>query len=335
MPGRPVSLPVSVLACGASALFVASAGYGDAVAGGVRVSRRTDAGPVSAAGVARLVVTNSSLLVAVLVYMGWAYTNALWGYFHLNPLDLGVGVVEYILRGLNLFSPAIVVIAVLFIAVTAARTWDLDLTRLLAPMGSAIDQVLGRHPRLASSAAVRRLRTGRGMMIAAGMAVTVTGLALAWLARYVNIPTYPVLILLGAGPLTLTWPTRTHRHGRSLYALAITVAAVCALWAGSLYADNRGIQDAQQIVRGLPGRTAVAVYSTQRLALSGPGVTVQDLGAAYRYQYEYEGLRLLMVRSGTYYLLPAGWTPQFDLTYILSDSDQTRIELYSPEQTVG
>ena len=290
---------------------------------------------MSAAGIAGLVVTNSSLLVAVLAYMGWAYTNAMWGYFQLNPLDLGVGVVEYMLRGLDLFSPAIVILAVLFIAFTAARAWDLDLTRFTARAGKVMDQILGCHPRLASSGAVRRMRTGRGVMTAAGMAVTVTGLALAWLARHASIPTYLLLILLGAGPLVLTWPTRAHRHGRSLYALAITLAAVCALWAGSLYANGLGIRAAQQLVRGLPGRTAVAVYSTQRLALSGPGVTVQDLGAAFRYRYEYQGLHLLIVRSGTYYLLPAGWTPQFELTYVLNDSDQIRIALYSAQRATA
>lgn len=290
---------------------------------------------MSAAGIAQLVVANSSVLLAALVYMGWAYTDGLWGYFHLSPLDLGVGLVEYMLRSLVLFSPAIVIVAVLVIALTAVRAWDLDLTRYTVRAGKALNQVLGRCPRLASSGAVRRLRTGRNVMIAAGMAVTLTGLALAWLAGYVSIPTYPLLILLGAGPLMLTWPTRAHRYGRSLYALAIMVAAVCALWAGSLYAHGLGIQAAQQVVRGLPGGTAVAVYSTQRLALSGPGVTSQDLGATYRYQYEYEGLRLLISRSGTYYLLPAGWTPQYDLTYVLDESDQIRIDLYSAEQTIG
>jgi hypothetical protein len=333
MFGRPIRFPIPLSAC--SDLRGASAVGGNTVAGIVRVNRRADPGPVSAAGIAGLVVANSSLLIAVLVYMGWAYLNAMWGYFHLDPLDLGVGVVEYMLRGLDLFSPAIVIFAVAFIAVTAARTWDLDLARLTTRMGKVMDRILYGHPRLASSGALRRLRTGRGAMIAAGLAVTVTGLALAWLAVYVSIPTYPVLILLGAGPVVLTWPTRTHHNGRSLYALAITVAAVCALWAGSLHANNLGTHAAQQYVHELPSRTAVAVYSTQRLALSGPGVTVQDLGATYRYQYEYQGLRLLMARSGTYYLLPVGWTPQFELTYILSDSDQIRIELYSPERATG
>jgi hypothetical protein len=156
-----------------------------------------------------------------------------------------------------------------------------------------------------------------------------TGLVLAWLAGHMSISTYLLLGLLGSGPLILTWPTRGHRHGRSLYALATVVAGVCVLWAGSLYAHNLGVRAAQNVVRGLPAGTAVAVYSTQRLALSGPGVTVQDLGTAFRYQYQYEGLRLLMVRSGIYYLLPVGWTPRLDLTYILDDNDQLRVELYS------
>jgi hypothetical protein len=304
---------------------------GDLVHGSGGLSAQADpgAGSGSARRVAALVVANSSLLVAALLYMGWAYTDALWGYFHLDPLNLGVGVVEYVLRSLSLFSPVIVVAAVAFIAIAAVWTWDLDLSKYTANAGKLMEQVMGRFPRLASSAATRQLRTSRGLLITAGMATTLTGLSLAGLATSVPISTYLILGFLGAGPLVLTWPTRAQRHGRSLYALAAVVAAVCGLWAGSLYAHNQGIRAAQNVVNGLAAGTAVAVYSTQRLALSGPGVTVEDLGTAFGYPYEYEGLRLLTVRSGTYYLLPVGWTPRQDLTYILADSDQIRIELYS------
>jgi hypothetical protein len=290
---------------------------------------------VSVRGVAGLVIANSSLLVAGLIYMSWAYLNALWGYFHLSPIDLGVGVVEYVLRSLSLFSPVIILAAVAFIAVTAARAWDMDLAKYAAYADKVMARVGSRFPQLASSAAARQLRTSRGVLIAAGMAITLTALVLAWLAGHMSISTYLLLGLLGSGPLILTWPTRGHRHGRSLYALATVVAAVCTLWAGSLYAHNLGIRAAQNVVRGLPAGTAAAVYSTQRLALSGPGVTVEDLGTAFRYQYQYEGLRLLMARSGIYYLVPVGWTPRLDLTYILDDNDQIRIELYSGEQATG
>jgi hypothetical protein len=52
------------------------------------------------------------------------------------------------------------------------------------------------------------------------------------------------------------------------------------------------------------------------------------LPAGSVHHYCYVGLRLLLARSGTYVLLPAGWHRQQDHTYILSDSAQIRIEFY-------
>ena len=134
-------------------------------------------------------------------------------------------------------------------------------------------------------------------------------------------------MLLGGGVLLLTWPTRTDRRGRFAYAMAIMVSAVCALWAAALYAHSLGLQTAKKDVQDLSTRTAVAVYSIDRLALSGPGVTIQSLPASYHYHYVYRGLRLLLMQSGTYYLLPVDWNPQHNLTYILNQSDPIRIEL--------
>jgi hypothetical protein len=113
--------------------------------------------------------------------------------------------------------------------------------------------------------------------------------------------------------------------------MAVVVAAICALWAASLYAHALGIQAAKKVVQDLPTRTAVVVYSTQPLALSGPGVTVQRLPAKYRYHYRYQGLRLLLTRSGTYYLLPVDWSLQLNETYVFNESDQIRIELLGVE----
>jgi hypothetical protein len=107
---------------------------------------------------------------------------------------------------------------------------------------------------------------------------------------------------------------------------------VCSLWAASLYAHDLGVRAAQNLVRELPGSTAVAVYSIQPLALAGPGVSVQHLSTVFRYHYRYEGLRLLTARSGTYYLLPVGWSRQLNITYVINDNDQIRIELYPGER---
>jgi hypothetical protein len=67
-------------------------------------------------------------------------------YFQISPLDLGVGVQEYVLRSLSLFSPAIVIGAVALIAVTTARAWHPDLTRLTALAGRAAARTPGPLP---------------------------------------------------------------------------------------------------------------------------------------------------------------------------------------------
>jgi hypothetical protein len=287
--------------------------------------------PSAARGIAGQVVANTSLLVAVLVYMGWAYDDALYGYFHLSPLDLDVGVVEYMLRSLSLFSPDLVLVAVVIAAVAAVRARGLARTVFArAATGKAAARLSKVPPlrRFVPASGAVQPRPAR-VLIAAGAAITVIALSLAWAAAYIPVSTYLILALLGSGPLLLTWPDRAERRGRFPYSLAVVITAICALWATSLYAHNIGTRDAQALVRELPSRASVVVYSTRRLALSGPGVAVQPLPPGYYYHFEYEGFRLLIARSGTYYLLPVGWSQRLDITYVFNESDQVRIELLS------
>jgi hypothetical protein len=273
------------------------------------VSSQADTGsaPTSPArGIAAQIVANTSLLIAVLVYMGWAYDDAFYGYFHLNPLDLNLSIVEYMLQSLHLFSITIILVAVLFIAAAAVRSWGLGKTKFA---------------RLATGTAAPR------MLIWTGAVLTLAAFVFYFAANYVAASTYLFLLLLGGGVLLLTWPTRTDRRGRFAYAMAIMVSAVCALWAAALYAHNLGLQTAKKDAQDLSTRTAVAVYSIDRLALSGPGLTIQVLPAGYHYHYVYRGLRLLLAQSGTYYLLPIYWSPKDDFTYILDQGDPIRIEL--------
>jgi len=179
---------------------------------------------------------------------------------------------------------------------------------------------------------IRRLRDPRVILAILGTVLTATALALALIAEYAPVSTYLLLGLLAAGPLTLTRALRGNRTGIFPYTLAIVVAVVCGLWAASLYASGLGTRAARNAATHLAARTAVALYSAQPLALSGPGVILQKLPPGFLYHYRYEGLRLLYMNSGTYYLLPEGWIPQLDLTYILEASDQTMFELYSGTQ---
>jgi hypothetical protein len=293
-----------------------------------------------ARGLAGLIVANVSLIVAVMVYMGWAYDNSFFEYFHLNALDLGVSVQDYLLRSLSLFNPIVVVVAVAVIISVAAGTRAASLTSAAIKVIRWAASLVRTSPRLRwlnrmiPQGILERLTNMKSLwkpkviMACLGAAMTVTALVLYSIAADVPVSTYLVLLLLAVGPLLLTSALRSDRQGRVPYSLAIIVFMVCGLWAGSLYASGLGTRAAQNLVAHLSTETEVAVYSTQSLALSGPQVSVQKLPAGFMYHYRYEGLRLLYMSSGTYYLLPMGWIPQLPLTYIVDTTDQTRIELY-------
>jgi hypothetical protein len=310
-----------------------------------------------------LVVGSSSLIVAILIYMGWAYDSAYYGHFHLDPLQLGFDPLDYTLRSLSLFSPYIVLAAIGFILLASFRAWREVATAVRAivrgPVRDAFRWVvtagwigwagwpgwpLDRDHGGASPAAptdpsaeethaeqpASRSRRAAPLLASAGLVLTLGAVALYWGAFHVAINTYLVLGALGGTPLLLTWPARADRLGRAPYALAIVITAICALWAGSVYAEQLGNRDAASLVRNLPTHSGVAVYSTQQLAVQGPGVSRQPVppSAGLPYHYVYTGLRLLLMQGGTYYLLPEKWSSRLDFTYIISESDQVSIELY-------
>jgi hypothetical protein len=161
-----------------------------------------------------------------------------------------------------------------------------------------------------------------------GAVATLAALVLADVATYFPVSTYVLLGLFASGPLLLT-RVRTDPRSRSIYVLATFVTAASVIWAGSIYAHNVGQSAARRFVATLPAQTAAALYSPAPLAISGPGLTVQKLQSNFKYQYRYQGLRVLTVRSGTYYLLPVGWVPTLDLVYSFENDGDTRIELYS------
>jgi hypothetical protein len=289
-------------------------------------SSLADSAPSSWTRITALLVANASLLIAALVYMGWAYENAEYGYFHINPIDLNVGIAEYMLRSLNLFSPLLVIVATVAIIIGAA--WGSNLTlkkyvplrgrlvirRAAGPLrrGRAVNHTDGRWP-------------GRDVaIICVGGAITAVSLILYF--SQVRITQYAYLGMFAIGPLLLTLPIRSKAAGRAPYSLAVILAAICSLWAASLYAEHLGVQHARYLAHG-GAVTIVVVYSARPLDLSGPGITVEHLPAHSFYQYRYQGLRLLTMRSGTYYLFSARRNEPPPITYILDSGDQIRVEL--------
>ena len=271
------------------------------------------------------VIGNTTLLGAVLVYMGWNYENSLLEYFQVPAFSLNIGTVEFALKGLvPLFDSDVVFYAALLVAVLGFAS-KADVVRERLP--KAVRKAAGRVPKPAD------------WVLIIGLLVTVVVLPLTW----ANVSAgsfvgwfashrdwvYFVLALLATGQLLAAWPVRRSGAGPFAYPLALMVAALCTLWAAGIYAGSLGYQAARSFAMGLSGQTAVTVYSVTSLGLSGRGVTCQRVPGASGYPYVCTGLRLLYVQSGTYDLLPVRWTLQNGHTLIVDDSNQIRIELSS------
>jgi hypothetical protein len=268
-------------------------------------------------------VGNTALFGAVLVYMGWNYENSLLEYFGVPAFSVNIGTVEFALKGLvPLFDSDLVFFAALLVAVLG-----------LASKARAVRELVPK----AVGGTAGRVREPADRVMIIGLLVTAVVLPLTW--ANVSAGTfvgwfaghrdgvYFVLALLVVGQLLSAWPIRRSGAGPFAYPLALTVAAMCTLWAAGIYAGSMGSQAARNLATGLPAQTAVTVYSVTSLDLSGPGVTCQRVPGGSGYPYACTGLRLLYVQSGTYALLPVRWTSQGGHTIILDDSNQIRIEL--------
>jgi hypothetical protein len=272
-------------------------------------------GEASGKGFVAQVVGNTSLLTAVLIYMGWAYENSLLEHFHVSAFSLGIGTAEYVLKGLApLFRSTIVYLAALTVVVLT-----------LAPYGTKVANRLAPRP---VRGAFGHLSLDHQIMLG-GILLVAVALPLAWSGQSADSPGmfWILLALLGAGSVITAWPARRRAAGSFTYPLAIIVAVMCTLWVAGQYAGNLGASAAMSFARALATQTAVTVYSVQPLGLSGPRVDCALITPVGQYHYRCTGLRLLYAESGTYYLLPAGWAGSQSQTYILDDSDQVRIEL--------
>ncbi|TDC86479.1 hypothetical protein [Actinomadura sp. 7K507] len=257
-----------------------------------------------------------SLGLAVLFYMGWAYTSSYYGYFHINPRHLDMSVTEYALRSSTFVSPAMIMIGAVLVTGTALRGW------LSPPFAGREHARWARRRRWMHANASHLLR-------GAGLASTMVGVGLYVLAHHFQIPTPAIVLLLGTGPLLACRPQRGTVAGRWISAAATSLAILCALWAASLHAAATGAHAAEDFAAHLLNRPAAVVYTTERLSLQGPGIRALRLDLDTRFRYRYTGLRLLAIRADRFYLLPVNWTPKEHATYIFKEGDDVRIEIYS------
>ncbi|MEV4894404.1 hypothetical protein AB0K48_33970 [Nonomuraea sp. NPDC055795] len=274
--------------------------------------------PLDVVGLITLLVATGA---AVLIYMGWAYLDGYLRPFSIKPTDLNYRPDEYALYGLNLFSPAFLPWMAALPLALAGITHRATLLPLLPARLRAFGAAARSHrlTRLLSNAAA----------LGAVITITVMILAVAALSGRA-ISTYLLLILVITGTLLLTWPTRRTPLGRLAFATAAAISIFCLLWAASVYAQERGTRSAWALITELPNRPQVALFSADTLALNVPNIK-REVYSEGTYKFQYLGLRLLIIREDTYYLIPAitpaEWTQGFGRTFVFKEEDDLRMEI--------
>ncbi|MFI6292773.1 hypothetical protein ACIBEJ_14380 [Nonomuraea sp. NPDC050790] len=258
---------------------------------------------------------------AILIYMGWAYLDAYLRPFLLRPTDLNYRPDEYALYGLNLFSPA-------FLPWMAAIPLALA---VLTHRATLLSRLPARARALVAAARSHRATRSLGDPTALGTVITIAAMVLA-VAALSNRPisNYLLLTLVIVGPLLLTWPARGTPLGRVAFAAAVAIAIFCALWAASIYAQQRGALSARATIDEVADRPQVALYTADSLGLNVLNVRRQTLGPG-AYKFHYLGLRLLLTRADTYYLIPdikpAEWAAGHQRTFVFKEEDDVRLEI--------
>ncbi|MBP1136280.1 hypothetical protein JOE31_002512 [Arthrobacter sp. PvP023] len=262
-----------------------------------------------------------TIATALLVYFGWARTDAQAKAMGLDVSLFGFTVQDFVLRSIpSLFIPLV---------------WLL----IVAAVWLSVDRFLAGRLTAGRGAGIRRLAA---VILVAGLACA----AAMWLVVILQ-PERTVLfvpyimaggVLLAAWGLSL-WRRSAEVPGRSLAALSrgsektliFCLVTLLLFWGTSDYAQalGRGLAVSyEQRSALLP--TAV-VYSKDRLGISAPNVTEQSSGTAEHPVYQYSGLRLLVVSGGRIFLLNEGWTLRSGKVVVLRDDPGMRVEYGNPE----
>jgi hypothetical protein len=267
------------------------------------------------------IASQTALLVAVLFYFGWASASETFGYFGVDISLLGFGTSDFLLRSIySAYQPLLVVVLVALAGVL--------LHQLLM---AAVDRSDARREQ------ARRLPV---VVLAVGIVAcggAMLGLAVHPIARGLG-QALPAVLAVGALLCVYAdqlWPRlrgsdegADHPARRLRNFLLVGLALLGGFWSIALYAVETGHDRAVEIADELGSRSEVALYSTEPLAIAGPGVGRDDFGPeGLRYRYRYTGLRLLIRADGYYFLLPRRWVHGRDSVVVVPEGPDVRLEI--------
>jgi hypothetical protein len=255
---------------------------------------------------------------ALLVYFGWVRTQVQARALGYDAALLDYSVRDYVMRSIVVLYDPVLVLALTALGLQwLHRRWVMGLVR-----GPRRQVWL---PRLISVCA---WSTAAWAVMFAGLAFVAPPLAGFCIAGFL---TAAVLSTLYTQSLR-AWLDKPPHRTRVSKSLLLVILALALFWATEQVAANIGEAYATQVGTDRNRLVAVVVYSAKSLNLTGSGVIETRLMTPdSKYQYRYNGLRLLQWSDKRYFLIGDGWSPQNRRVVLLQDTDDIRVEFTSTD----
>lgn len=260
------------------------------------------------------------IITGVLYYVGWLRIRTYYHYFNVDTSLLGFNTTDYVLGSVNIVFPALFFVAVAVIVALridytiSARSYRVQHMRaflMALRLGAAIPTILA--------------------LISIIIEATSGPFHTIWIPLSLLIACTLFLYSLRVADILRSRPVNA-LDARSLqYSIALFLAVVAILWALSVYAGIIGNRDAENLARNVATSPEVVLYTTERLAINGPGVNVAEIAeTGSKYHFRYTGIKLLSRSGNRLFLIPAGWLKGRDSVYVLHDNDDLRADVTAP-----
>jgi hypothetical protein len=287
-------------------------------------------GKSTAVGALLVFVSQTVVITGLLYYFGWVRAQADFGYFGIDTSLLGYTTADYVLRSVDSSFPLLTGLALFTFSLLGLHRWVLAhavSAPVNTPAGTALSVFVSTAPFIgAALAAIVLVRLFFPDEIG-----WPRGLAL------------PLMLVSAVGLLGYSGNLRSLRHsalGRKredrpfgsqarIRAVVLVVLGLLGiLWWLTLYANQVGQRIAVDSVAGLQNAPEIIIYSSDRIAISGPGIAVDEIRqTGSKYRYRYSGLRLLVQAGGKYVLIPVGWNKGHDSVFLIQIDGTIRLDV--------
>jgi hypothetical protein len=270
------------------------------------------------------VVAPVTLITALMFYVGWVRSNALFQRFGVDAALLQFSNQDYLLRSVDsLWLPV-----GLLLLVGLAATWGYRAMRTTVESGTS----------------PRRVRRTARVLTAAGVFLALLGLVEVILPGRLPLDTLIFPIALGVGVAAAycgIWlmrcaiamggpkPVAVPGHAAVPATLTTLLVVLSLFWASGEYAKAIGRGIADRIAAYPYGRPSVIVYSEKRLYLGGGIAVTEEVlpdDPTARFRYRYGKLRLLTAFGDRLFLIPESWSDGDRSAIIIVLDSSVRIE---------